>query len=260
MRRAARNSISDAFAGRTVLVTGAGGGIGRHVVQILHDSGAEVIASDVSDQAILGLPGRHVPMDVTDQESVTRSVASIEDLDGLVLAHGITALGRADEVPMDAVERVVAVNLVGSARVTRATLAGLLRRRGRISVLSSVAGFGPLVHRSAYSASKHGVHGYFDSLRAECAREGLGVTVVAPGFVATDIGQHAAFASPSEAQHRTTTGAQLGPEHVATAILEGMARRRRLVLVGRTARQARLLHRVAPAAYERVMARRVLRA
>ena len=73
---------------------------------------------------------------------------------------------------MSAVDRVLSVNLRGAIAVTQAALPGLIDRRGRIAVLSSVSGFAPLVNRTAYSASKHGMHGYFESLRAEVSTPG----------------------------------------------------------------------------------------
>jgi short-subunit dehydrogenase len=159
---------------------------------------------------------------------------------------------------MAAVDRVLAVNLRGTIAVTQAALPGLVERRGRIAVLSSVSGFAPLVHRTAYAASKHGIHGYFDSLRAELAGAGVSVTIVAPSFVATGIEQRAAFRAPGRDGAWSTTGEVLAPADVAAALVEGMARRRALVLPSRTARAAYVLSRVAPGGYARTMRRRVL--
>ena len=72
-----RSVLVRAFAGRRALVTGAGGGIGRHLVQLLHDCGAQVLASDVTARALLGLPGVPVPMDVTSDASVTAGLSGV---------------------------------------------------------------------------------------------------------------------------------------------------------------------------------------
>jgi short-subunit dehydrogenase len=237
-----------------VLVTGAAGGIGSAIARRLADRGVDVLAADL-DPA--GAPGTPVVLDVTEHADVEQVVAGLGALDGLVLAHGVTALGPAVDVPMVAVARVVDVNLVGSIAVARAALAGLAARRGRIAVLSSVAGFAPLVHRTAYAASKHGLHGWFDSLRAEVAGSGISVTVVAPSFAATGIESRAAHRSDGAAGDWSTTGEVLSADDVAAAVVDGLDRRRRLVLPSRTARVAWAVSRVAPTTYERLMRRRI---
>jgi NAD(P)-dependent dehydrogenase (short-subunit alcohol dehydrogenase family) len=217
-----------------------------------------VVAADLDPAGLEDASDDQVVLDVADDPMITRVVAGLGPLDGLVLSHGVTSLGPALGTPMAAVDRVLAVNLRGTIAVTQAALPGVVERRGRIAVLSSVSGFAPLVHRTAYSASKHGLHGYFDSLRAELADAGVSVTIVAPSFVATGIEQRAAFRAPGRDGAWSTTGEVLVPADVAAALVEGMARRRALVLPSRTARAAYVLSRVAPGGYARTMRRRVL--
>lgn len=251
-------AAGDGLAGGTVLVTGAAGGIGREVCAALDAAGAEVVAADLDVTALAGR-WRSIPLDVTDDAAVGAAVGGLGPLDGLVLCHGVTALGPAADQPMAAVDLVLDVNLRGAILVTRAALPGLVRRGGRIAVLSSVSGFAPLVHRTAYAASKHGLHGYFESLRAELAGSGVSVTMVAPSFVATGIEERAAYRAEGRAGRWSTTGEVGSPADVGAAVVTGMARRSRLVLPSRTARSSYLLSRLAPRVYERVMRRRVLR-
>ena len=246
----------DVLRGATVLVTGGAGGIGREVCSVLHTTGARVVAADLD--AGPERPWRSVPLDVTDDAAVEAAVTGLGPLDGLVLSHGVTALGPATDQPMAAVDRVLDVNLRGAILVTQAALPGLVQRAGRIAVLSSVSGFAPLVHRTAYAASKHGLHGYFESLRVELAGTGVSVTMVAPSFVATGIEERAAHRSAGPAGRWSTTGAVGSPAEVATAVVTGMARRSRLVLPSGTARASYLTSRLAPRVYEAVMRRRVL--
>ncbi len=254
-----RGSASIAeLRGARVLVTGAAGGIGAQTCAQLRRVGAQVIAADLDVDRIGPEADQRLPLDVTDDVAVESVIGGLGALDALVLSHGVTSLGPAVDTPMSAVDRVLGVNLRATIAVTQAALPGLIERRGRIAVLSSVSGFAPLVHRTAYSASKHGLHGYFDSLRAELVETGVSVTIVAPSFVATGIEARAAFRAGGPAGDWSTTGEVLSAAEVAQALLVGMARRRSLVLPSRTARAAHVLSRFAPGAYARTMRRRVL--
>lgn len=253
-----RTEIPDlTLSGARVLVTGAAGGIGRQTCAALERAGAQVIAADQNLERVTHADER-ICLDVTDHEAVAEVVGGLEPLDGLVLAHGVTSLGPALRTPMSAVQRVLSVNLTGAIAVTQAALPGLIDRRGRIAVLSSVSGFAPLVNRTAYSAAKHGLHGYFDSLRAELVDEGVSVTIVAPAFVGTGIEQRAAFRDDGAGGAWSTTGEVLTPARVAEQLVIGMRRRRSLVLPSRTARQAWAVSRVAPWLYALIMRRRIL--
>jgi NAD(P)-dependent dehydrogenase (short-subunit alcohol dehydrogenase family) len=244
--------------GARVLVTGAAGGIGAATCRLLAAGGADVLGADLEPGSAGQMCLDGLTLDVTDDADVARVVDGLGPLDALVLSHGVTSLGPAVDTPMAAVDRVLAVNLRGAIAVTQAALPGLLERRGRIAVLSSVSGFAPLVHRTAYAASKHGLHGYFDSLRAELVGSGVSVTIVAPSFVATGIEQRAAFRASGPAGEWSTAGEVLAAEDVAAALVAGMVRRRALVLPSRTARAAYALSRIAPRQYARTMRRRVL--
>ncbi len=247
--------MAESATGLRIAVTGAGGGIGSAVSAELRKRGADVISLDLTTDQ---LEEPCHALDVTAPE-VEEIIAGLGSLDGLVLAHGITALGPASEIPMPAVRIVLEVNLLGSIAVARAALPGLRARRGRIAVLSSVSGFAPLVDRTAYAASKHGLHGWFESLRSEERRSGVSVTMVAPSFVPTGIEERAAHRAPGAAGEWSTTGELTPPAELSRAIVDGLLRRKRLVLPSRTARVAWILSRVLPGVYTRLMERRIRR-
>jgi len=246
------------LTGASVLVTGAAGGIGQAVCAELTRIGCSVVAADLDVTGIDGRGWQTLMLDVTDDDAVRREVEALGPLDGLVLSHGLTALGPALDQPMAAVDRVLDVNLRGAILVARRALPGLIQRRGRIAVLSSVSGFAPLVNRTAYAASKHGLHGYFESLRAELVDSGVSVTMVAPSFVATGLETRAAFRSEGRSGRWSTTGEVGDATSVAAAIVAGMARRRALVLPSRLALRSYVVSRIAPPVYQRLMRRRVL--
>jgi short-subunit dehydrogenase len=150
------------------------------------------------------------------------------------------------------------VNFFGALHCTQAALASLVARRGLVIVISSVAGFAPLAGRCAYSASKHALHGLFETLRSEQAANGLAVMMVCPGFTRTSIEAHA-LAGDGRALRggRSTFGRQADPDAVADAIYRGAARRRRLLVLTTVGKLSWIVARVWPALFERMMLRRM---
>ncbi|MFP3883643.1 MAG: SDR family oxidoreductase [Actinomycetota bacterium] len=253
--------MAEGFRGARVVVTGAAGGIGIALCHRFVAEGAEVVAVD-RDEAGLARLVRETDVetaaiDVSNRDQTTDALRMLGPIDVLVNNAGVTALGRAGDIPTEAVQRVMAVNYLGSVNATHALLGSLTERRGRIAVMSSVAGFAPLVNRTAYSASKHALHGYFESLRAELVDTGVSVTMVCPAFADTGIGARAVARSEGETGEWTTTGRHLSAEQVADAVIDGVRKRKRLVLPGATARAAYWTWRFAPGLYERLMRSRV---
>lgn len=259
------------YAGRTVLVTGAGGGLGRAVALRFARAGARIVALDKDAGTVAAVQAEiergggdclALPCDVTDAEGCAQAVAAgvgrFGTLDVLVNNAGISQRGGFAATELAVIRRVMDVNFFGSVHCTKAALPHLTAARGLIVAVSSVAGYTPLIARTGYAASKHALHGFFESLRTELAPQGVDVMMVCPSFVATHIDRNAIGGDGQPVRHaQVTIGGRLSADEVADRIFAGAARRRRLLLVGRTARVAWWLSRCAPALYERLMARRL---
>jgi len=263
------------FKDRCVVITGAAGGLGQALVQAFLQAGAKVVALDRDALALDALQHSiftHTPnqtpslltavCDVTQLPScvaaLAQATARFGGIDVLINNAGIAARALARDCRAEVVRRVMAVNYFGAVHCTEAALPALLAARGRIVVISSVAGFSPLIGRSAYAASKHALHGFFDSLRSELQGTGVAVTLVCPSFIATGI-EAAALGGDGRplARRRDVSGRLASADAVAASILHAAARRQRLLLPSATARAAYLLSRLAPALYETLMRRRV---
>ncbi len=188
------------FNGKVVWITGASSGIGEALAYELARRGAIlVLSARRSDQleqvrARCDRADEHMvlPLDLTQSESLPAAAEQVEHelgrIDILINNGGISQRGTVAETKLDVDRRIMEVNYMGTVALTKAVLPGMLdRRKGQVVVISSIVGKIGTPLRSAYAASKHALHGFFDSLRAEVHDQGVRVTMVCPGFVKTEI-------------------------------------------------------------------------
>lgn len=258
------------FAGKTVVITGAGGGLGRALALRFAAAGARIVALD-RDAAVLqgltfpeGTAVLRLGCDVTREEDCVHAMAEARrafgGIDVLINNAGITHRSAFADTRTEVIRRVMEVNYFGALHCTHAALGDLVARRGMVIAISSVAGFAPLVARTGYAASKHALHGFFDSLRSEVSAAGVAVMLACPSFIATDIDRHALGPDGSPFRGaKALVGKPATPEAVADRIYEAARRERRLLLPGATARLAWWLSRLTPAGYARIMTARMRR-
>jgi short-subunit dehydrogenase len=121
-----------------------------------------------------------------------------------------------------------------------------------------LAAFSPLLGRTGYSASKHALHGFFTSLRAEIRTTGVHIMLVCPGFVETSLQTRALGGNGRVTTHpQSTVGKPVSPERVAEDILNGIIRKKHLLVLTPVGKLTYWLNRFAPIVYERLMARQL---
>jgi NAD(P)-dependent dehydrogenase (short-subunit alcohol dehydrogenase family) len=168
-----------------ILITGGASGLGLATAEAVEKEGWRALVVDVRepDQRF-----EHVTADLADRSQAEQAVRELAEraggLDGVVTAAGIDACGRLEDVPADDWERVIRVNLLGTAAVVRAALPYLKRTHGKVVTCASTLGLRPLSDASAYSASKFGVVGFTRGLAIETRGE-VGVTLLIPGGMRT---------------------------------------------------------------------------
>jgi NAD(P)-dependent dehydrogenase (short-subunit alcohol dehydrogenase family) len=198
----------------TIIVTGGSSGLGAAVVDALAKSGARPVVLDRIEPAS-GAPHRLVDLSETAAaESAVRDVA--EDRDGLaavVACAGTDACGPLSEISRDDWERVVRVNLLGTAAVVRAALPHVERAHGTVVTVASTLGLRALPDATAYCASKFGIVGFTRALQAEMAGR-VGVTLLVPGGMDTE------FFDTRDQKYRPAPDQMLNrPEDVARAVI-----------------------------------------
>jgi NAD(P)-dependent dehydrogenase (short-subunit alcohol dehydrogenase family) len=198
-----------------ILVTGGASGLGAATVRAVSAAGGTPLVLDLQQPAD-GVRG--LAVDLADTAAAEAAVAEIVAqaggrLDGVVTAAGIDSCGRLEDVPRSSWERVVQVNLLGTAAVIRAALPHLRRSHGRVVTVSSTLGIKAVSDATAYCASKFGVVGLTRALAAETAGQ-VGVTLLIPG------GMYTPFFDGRTEQYKPPPDAVLNkPEDVAAAVV-----------------------------------------
>ena len=238
--------MSQRFPGKIVWITGASSGIGEALAYAFAREGATLVLSSRRAGELEHVRARceraaeHLvlPLDLTQPADfaakTTEVLARFGRVDVLINNGGVSQRSTV----LDADERVerhlMEVNYFGPVALTKAVLRPMLERQsGHVVVVSSVMGYLGTPGRSTYSAAKHALHGYFDSLRAEIWRTGIRVTLVCPGYVQTNVSHNAL--GPGGEKH-----AQLDPTHrrgisaerCADVVVRAVANGREEVIVG----------------------------
>jgi short-subunit dehydrogenase len=246
--------------GKTFVVTGGGNGIGRQVVLELLRRGALVAALDLREDGLEGtraLAGGDrlatFPLDVSDREATAASlghvVGELGPVDGLVNVAGIIQpFVRIADLNWDTIDRVVDVNFYGTLNMVKAYLPHLLGRPvGHIANVSSMGGFLPVPGQSIYGATKAAVKLMSEGLYAELRDTNVGVSVIMPGGVGTEITANSGVEVPAgagsaeDSRFPVTT-----PEDAARIILDGIAEDKLHIYVGKDSVAMNIATRLAP--------------
>ena len=260
-----KNSIS----GKVVWIIGASSGIGRATAIAFSNEGASVIVSARNEgelqQLSSELASDHLvlPLDMTDADARLRAWDAARTWKGhvdiLVANAGISQRALALETTEETLRRVMEVNFFSTVALTKLVAPSMIdRKSGQIVVATSVTGQVATPLRSGYAASKHALHGYFDALRAELHDTGVGVTLIMPGFVSTNISRAAVTADGSPlGRLEDNTADGISAEECAAGIVKATAAQKREKLIGGKEIFAVYLKRFAPGVVARIIPRAV---
>lgn len=253
--------------GKSIVVTGAGSGIGQHLVWELLARGANVAAVDRSQEGLNETAAKahvgsvlttHV-VDVTDHSAVKTLpeavLAQHHVIDGLINNAGIIQpFITVNELDFETIERVMNVNFYGVVFMSKAFMPHLLERpEAHIANVSSMGGFLPVPGQAIYGAAKAGVKLMTEALYAELLETNVGVSVVMPGAVETNIVANSGVVMEEGSSEYKAMPA----DKAAEIILDGIEHDQLHILVGSDARLMNLASRVAPKAAVRLIQRQM---
>jgi len=253
---------------KVVMVTGASEGIGRALAKALAPIGCKLVLTARNQQRLDSLAqtisssSSHQPLvfaaDITDplacQALICATIEHFGQLDILINNAGMTMWSRFDELhDLSVLNKVMQVNYLAPAYLTHSALPYLKATQGQIVVVASVAGLTGVPTRSGYSASKHAVMGFFDSLRIELSDDNVAVTILCPDFVVSEIhrraldGQGNPLGQSPMQENKILTAAQC-----AQMMLPAIAGRKRLMITSLRGRLGRFVRLIAPGLIDKI--------
>ena len=221
------------LSGKTVLLTGATGGLGQAIARALAGQGASLVLSSRKqaelEQLAGTLPGdghRQVVCDLAEEGEALRLLEAAGEIDALVANAGLPASGRLDGFSQDEIGRALRVNLEAPVRMARGLVPRFSERgAGHMVFVSSISGKAATARASLYAATKFGLRGFALCLREDLRGTGVGVSVISPGAI-RDAGMFADSRAAAPPLMGTGT-----PEQVAAAVVRAIERNRSEVTV-----------------------------
>lgn len=238
------------FKDQVIWITGASSGIGEALALAFASEGARLVLSARREAELervarqceeQGVTREHLmilPLDVTDTEALPGAVeqvlARFARIDLLINNAGISQRSLCRDTDLSVYRRLMDVDVMGQIALTKAVLPHMLERgNGHIAVTSSVAGKVGVRLRTGYCAAKHAVMGFFDALRAEVEDEGIQVSTIVPGFIATPVAENSLTGDGTPfGQADADNAGGMAPDRAARVILNGLGRGKREIPVG----------------------------
>lgn len=189
------------YQNKVVWVTGASSGIGEALAYAFNEKGAKLVISARRESELQRVKNNCknksadvfiLPLDLAKHDELPikteEAIAHYGKIDILVNNGGRGFRGLVKDTDMEVHKQIMDVNYFGTIALTKAILPNMIAHRsGQIAVISSLTGKFGTPMRSAYAASKHALHGYFDALQAEVFKEGVKITMICPGFVSSNL-------------------------------------------------------------------------
>lgn len=252
---------------KIVWITGASSGIGEALCYKLNQAGAKLIISSRSTESLYQVKSKctknqldvHVlPLDLENTlelEDKTKAALNIFGrIDIIIHSGGVSQRSLAMDTDLDVAQKIMNINFWGTVALTKAVIPSMLSSQsGHVVIISSLVGKFGTKFRSAYSASKHALHGYFDSLRSEIDPK-IKISIICPGFIKTNVTINALTADGTK--QNTMDDAQangMAADECAVQILKAIKSGKEEVYIGGKEKYAVLLKRFLPGLFSKIV-------
>lgn len=243
------------FSGKTFWITGAASGMGKAVSIELAQLGTRIIISDRDKEGLMatakiiteaGSSCRIEQLDMANNSSISETAQRVindgEKIAGLYQFAGISQRSLVVDTPIENDRKIMEVNFFGVITLCKAVLPSMIKNgEGQLAATSSIVGKFGFPYRSAYSSSKHALHGFFESLLSENSKHGIKVSMLIPGRVQTNISKFALNADGSE-YGKLDAGQANGitAKKAAQKIVNGLKKEKKEIWVG--GKEMNMLH------------------
>ena len=248
------------FEDKVIIVTGASSGIGLASARLFASYGAKVVMAARSLEKLQALASEFavnqdnilcVKTDVSVEEDcrnlIDRTVEKFGKIDILVNNAGLSMRAMFKYLDLKVIHSLMDVNFWGTVNCTKYALPWLLKEKGQVVGVISIAGYSALPARTGYSSSKYAIRGFLDTVRIEHLKDGLNVMVFAPGYTSSNV-RNAALTADGSAQGETPLNEDklMSAEAVALALAKGLKRRRATVTLTLLGKATILAHNIFP--------------
>ncbi|RZK39546.1 MAG: SDR family oxidoreductase [Pedobacter sp.] len=250
------------FKDKTVIITGASSGIGKALAEELAQRGANLVLGarqfvtlceiTAGLEAKYGVKALAVQTDVSKEEDcktlVHQAVATFGKIDVLINNAGLSMRALFNDLDLSVIKNLMDVNFWGTVYCTKYALPEILKTKGSIVAVSSIAGYRGLPGRTGYSSSKFAMNGFMEALRTELLKTDVHVMVACPGFTTSNI--RVTALSKDGAVHGETSmeeAKMMSAEEVAVRISDGIAARKRTLVMTRQGKLAVWMNKLFPA-------------
>jgi short-subunit dehydrogenase len=255
----------DQMQDKVVVITGGSDGIGKALVELYLNKGAKVATCARNYQKLYQLQsantGKPLFIHATDVSKeidckgfIDAVIKEFGTIDILINNAGVSMRALVKDVDFETIKRVMDINFWGTVYCTKFALDHIIKNKGTIVGVSSIAGYRGLPGRSGYSASKYAVNGWLEALRTELLESGTNVMWVCPGFTSSNI-RNAALNSKGESQGESPMdeGAMMSSEECAVHIANAIQKRKRTLVLTFTGKRAVFMNKFFPALADKLV-------
>lgn len=255
----------DQIQGKVVVITGGSDGIGKALVELYLNKGAKVATCARNYQKLYQLQSAHtgkplfihatdVSKEMDCKGFMDAVIKEFGTIDILINNAGVSMRALVQDVDLDTIRRVMDINFWGTVYCTKFALDHIIKNKGTIVGVSSIAGYRGLPGRSGYSASKYAVNGWLEALRTELLESGTNVMWVCPGFTSSNI-RNAALNSKGESQGESPMdeGAMMSSDECANHIAHAIEMRKRTLVLTFTGKRAVFMNKFFPSLADKLV-------